>query len=397
MLIVRSSGSSVECRGQVRTVDARPFHPYNGFVADSRPEQDRAMLKQRLISKADTLPDPPSPGDTFTRNDATIHFAPAQDLYAQWPTPVCIISDGPYGVNGFPGDQYKAECLADWYAPHVEAWSRHATPQTTLWFWNTEVGWAGVHPLLVANGWEYRCCNIWDKGMSHVAGNANTQTLRKFPVVTEVCVHYVRAVTFRSDGRELSMQDWLRHEWKRTGLPLREANDACGVLNAATRKYLTADHLWYYPPVEAFVRLAEYANSRGRPDGRPYFSIDGKRPISGPEWEKMRAKFSCEVGVTNVWREPQVGGAERIQGTRNGMKYKYRSLHGSQKPLRFIDLTVRSCTDEGDVVWEPFGGLCPGAVVSYHLKRRYVGAEIVPEFFRAATQRLRRSNGVETM
>lgn len=330
----------------------------------------------------------PSRGDVFRREDVAIYFDDAENLYTSWPSPTCIISDGPYGISGFPGDEHRAESLVQWYEPHVKAWSNCATPQTTLWFWNTEVGWATVHPLLVANGWEYRCCNIWDKGMSHVAGNANTQTLRKFPVVTEVCVHYVKAAVFRSGGRVLSMQEWLRHEWKRTGLPFHSANAACEVLNAATRKYLTADHLWYYPPVDAFVKLAEYANRYGKVTGRPYFSLDGKHPLSGQDWAMMRAKFQCEVGITNVWREPQVSGAERIQGTRNGMRYKFRSLHGSQKPLRFLELSIRASTEEGDVVWEPFGGLCPGAVVSYHLRRRYVGAEIVPEFYRAAAERL---------
>lgn len=328
------------------------------------------------------------PGDVYRRENLAIHFDDAANWYEKWPPPVCIISDGPYGVSGFPGDERKAESLAEWYAPHIEAWSRRSTPETTLWFWNTEVGWASVHPLLVANGWEYRCCNIWDKGLSHVAGNANTQTLRKFPVVTEVCVHYVKAAQFRIGSRRVSMQDWLRHEWKRTGLPLRTANEACGVLNAATRKYLTADHLWYYPPVEAFVKLAEYANRFGNPSGRPYFSLDGEEPIAGEVWEKMRAKFTCDVGVTNVWRIPQVSGAERIRGERNGMRYKFSSLHGSQKPLKFMESTIRACTDEGDVVWEPFGGLCPGAVVCHHFGRPYVGAEIVPEFYAAAVERL---------
>ena len=330
----------------------------------------------------------PALGDVYTRDKAFIHFDHAEKLYAAWPTPTCIISDGPYGVSGFPGDNHKAECLAEWYEPHVKAWNDHSTPETTLWFWNTEVGWATVHPVLAANGWEYRCCNIWDKGLGHVAGNANTQTLRKFPVVTEVCVHYVKAATFQVGTQSLTMQEWLRREWKRTRLPLRLANEACGVLNAATRKYLTADHLWYYPPVEAFVKLLQYANEQGDPAGRPYFSIDGKHPISGRKWARLRAKFKCDVGVTNVWREPQVGGSERIQGTRNGMKYKFSSLHGSQKPLKFIELTIRASTDEGDVVWEPFGGLCPGAVVSYYFRRRYHAAEIIPEFYAAAVERL---------
>jgi site-specific DNA-methyltransferase (adenine-specific) len=73
------------------------------------------------------------------------------------------------------------------------------------------------------------------------------------------------------------------------------------------------------------------------------------------------------------------------------MKYKFSSLHGSQKPLKLIDLTIRASTDKGDVVWEPFGGLCPGAVVSYHLGRVYRAAEIIPEFYAAAVERLAKS------
>ena len=312
----------------------------------------------------------------------------AEDHYPSWPTPTCIVSDGPYGVSGFPGDAHAPASLPEWYGPHVEAWSARATPQTTLWFWNTEAGWAAVHPLLLANGWEFRCCNTWDKGLGHIAGNANSRTLRKYPVVTEVCVHYVKAARFAVDGRALTMQQWLRHEWRRSGLPLRLANEACGVLNAATRKYLAADHLWYYPPPAAFAKLVGYANERGEARGRPYFSIDGRKPLSAEDWSRMRAKFRCEVGVTNVWREPQVAGAERIQGTRSAMRYKFRSLHGSQKPLVFIDRIVRASTDPGDVVWEPFGGLCPGAVVCRLLKRRYRAAETNPEFHAAAVARL---------
>jgi len=184
------------------------------------------------------------------------------------------------------------------------------------------------------------------------------------------------------------MKEWLRYEWGRTGLPFRLANEACGVRNAATRKYLTADHLWYYPPAEAFSQISNYANLHGNPAGRPYFSLDRIKPITSQEWERMRAKFRCPIGITNVWREPQVSGAERIQGERNGMKYKFKSLHGSQKPLKFIEMIILSCTDPQDVIWEPFGGLCPGAIVSYKNKRRYHAAEVIPEFYLAAIERL---------
>lgn len=361
--------------------ELEPRHAGNGGIAHRHSVRSRA--KSSLIEPHD-IPF----GVTTVRDDVSIAFERAERLYETWPSPVCIISDGPYGVSGFPGDERKPDGLPQWYREHIAAWSERATPVTTLWFWNTEVGWATIHPILLEFGWEYRCCNIWDKGMGHIAGNSNTQTLRMFPIVTEVCVQYVKAPRFAWNGHQLTMQEWLRHEWQRSGLPLRLANEACGVLNAATRKYLTADHLWYYPPVDAFVRLTEYANTHGDPGGRPYFSVDGKTPIPGAQWAKMRAKFQCVPGVTNVWREPQVGGEERVRGERQQMRYKFRALHGSQKALKLIRRIVAASTDKGDVVWEPFGGLCPGAVVSHKLRRTYRAAEIVPEFYAAAARRL---------
>ena len=335
----------------------------------------------------------PGPGSEglqlYRRGEAAIHFQHAENLYGTWPVPVCIVADGPYGLSGFPGDLHTADRLIDWYRPHIAAWSARSTPQTTLWFWNSELGWATVHPLLVEHGWTYRSCHIWDKGLGHIAGNANTRTLRKFPVVTEICAQYVKAASFRSvTGEPLTMQAWLRAEWQRTGLPLHRANRACGVANAATRKYLTADHLWYYPPPDAFVLLADYANRHGDPEGRPYFSQDGREPLSAARWSRMRAKFHCRHGVTNVWTTPQVSGRKRIAGGRQRMRWKYKSLHGSQKPLELISTSILASTDPGDEVWEPFGGLCPAAICSFQIGRRSHSAEIVQEFYDAAVERL---------
>ena len=84
-----------------------------------------------------------------------LHRGDALDAYGSWPAPAAIISDGAYGVRGFHGDTTGAAGLPGWYRPHVGAWSRLASPATTLWFWNTELGWATVHPLLAASGWDY--------------------------------------------------------------------------------------------------------------------------------------------------------------------------------------------------------------------------------------------------
>jgi DNA modification methylase len=311
----------------------------------------------------------------------TLFHANALKLYPHWESPTIIISDGPYGVSGFPGDFPTPDNLKDWYEPHIKAWSEYSTPQTTLWFWCTEIGWAMVHPLLDQSGWEYRGCHIWDKGMAHVAGNTNSQSLRKLPIVTEVCVQYTKRATFCVDGQNLSMKDWLRQEWLRTGLPLSKTNEACGVKNAATRKYFTKDHLWYYPPPDAFEKIVEYANTFGEAAGKPYFSIDGIHPLSKIEWEKYRTKFYCPIGVTNVWHEPPVNGSERI-------KIGGRALHANQKPLALMELIISISSDVGDMIWEPFGGLCTGAVAAHNLKRACLSAEISIQTYQSAVERL---------
>lgn len=317
----------------------------------------------------------------YARHEVTLCLGDALSLYGEWPAPIVIVSDGPYGLGSFPGDPPTPETLPDWYRPHIEKWSQSATPQTTLWFWNSELGWAKVHHLFEEYGWEYRNCHIWDKGIAHVAGNSNGKTLRKFPVTTEVCVQYTKKAFFNFQGTLLPMKEWLRAEWERTGLPLYTTNAACGVKNAATRKYFTKDHLWYYPPPEAFERFVEYANKHGDASGRPYFSLDGERPMTGKAWAKMRAKFRFENGITNVWRENAVRGAERLKKTS-------KCVHMNQKPLRLIELCIRASSDPGDVVWEPFGGLCSAAIASARLGRRCFAGEINREYFESARRRL---------
>ncbi len=303
------------------------------------------------------------------------------ELAGGWPSPTVIISDGPYGIGSFPGDPATHGELAEWYRPHIAMWAQRALPETTLWFWNTEVGWATVHPVLEELGWEYRSCHIWDKGIGHIAGNANTATLRKFPVITEVCAQYVRRVTLPSDGVELPLKEWLRAEWVRCGIPLSRSNEACGVRNAATRKYLTQCHMWYFPPADAFEKLAAYSNQHGDPVGRPYFSADGKTPLTGDEWSRMRAKFRCDVGVTNVWRHPAVRGKERLKNIS-------KSVHMNQKPLALLEQTIVASSDPGDVVWEPFGGLCSAAIASINANRRCYSAELLADYFETAQERL---------
>lgn len=302
------------------------------------------------------------------------------DLYSVWERPTVIISDGGYGVLGFEGDTSSHIDLPTWYAPHVEAWSKFASPITTLWFWNSEIGWAAVHPTLERLGWRYVNANIWNKGKGHIAGNVNTGKIRRFPVVSEICVQYEREATIGG----APLKKWLLSEWRRTRLPLHQANQACGVADAAVRKYLDQGHLWYYPPPEAFEKLQRFANAFGAPAGRPYFSIDGKTPGTADQWASMRSKFKCPHGFTNVWDRPALHGSERFRANGNGGK----AVHLNQKPLDLISMIIEASSDPGDVIWEPFGGLFTACVASRKLKRRAFGAEIDMTYFHYGLTRI---------
>lgn len=137
------------------------------------------MKLQTCNSPAPLGDDGPSATGSGARAEYLLHRGDVLDVYQDWPRPDAIISDGAYGLGGFPGDPPSAARLPEWYAPHAQAWSKYALPSTALWFWNTEQGWASCHPLLMELGWVYEQTIVWDKGLGHAAGNSNGQTLRR--------------------------------------------------------------------------------------------------------------------------------------------------------------------------------------------------------------------------
>jgi hypothetical protein len=323
----------------------------------------------------ETLPD----SDRWFGNGISLFHGDSLNFYSQWPSPSTIVSDGAYGILGFEGDTSDHLGMAEWYQPHIEGWSAKATGRTTLWFWNSEIGWATVHPVLEKNGWRYINANVWSKGLAHIAGNVNTAKIRRFPVVTEMCVQYV----FEPRVDDQTLQHWLYREWKRTGLPMKRANDACGVKDVAVRKYLDQGHLWYFPPPEMFEKMARYANEFGKAEGRPFFSLDGKVPGTAAEWAKMRSTFNCPMATTNVWARNPLKGVERVKVP----ELSGRAAHLNQKPLDLMRMIVSASSLPDDTVWEPFGGLFSASLACRELGRHAFAAEIDSTYYQLGVRR----------
>lgn len=315
-----------------------------------------------------------------------LFYGDALNFYDSWKNPNIIISDGPYGINGYNGDAKSPKELIEMYRPHIKKWSQHAHMGCTLWFWNTEIGWATVHPLLEKSGWEYKGINIWNKGIGFIAGNINTKTLSRFPAVSEVCAQYIMAPTFKYNNKFVSEKEWLRLEWQRTGLPFYKTNEACGVKAAATRKYFTKDNLWYSPPAPMMERLVTFANKYGNPKNAPYFLTEKGTLITQKYWNDIHPYFDLPIGWTNVWNIPQLSGNERIK-----IRGKNKSLHYNQKPLEIMNLIIKASSKPHYVLWEPFGGLVSASIAAKSLNIESYAAEINEEVCLAAQQRLNRT------
>ena len=313
-----------------------------------------------------------------------VFFGDVLDLYDEWKKPKIIVSDGPYGINGYDGDAKSHKELVEIYRPHIKKWTDCATMGCTLWFWNTEIGWATIHPILEEFGWEYRGINIWNKGIGFIAGNVNTKTMSKFPAVTEVCAQYILPPKFKFKAKLVGEKEWLRLEWQRTGLPFSKTNEACGVKAAATRKYFTKDNLWYSPPASSMEKLVTYANKYGDKENSPYFTTEHGELINEKYWEDIHPRFNLPIGWTNVWNVPQLSGKERIK-----VKGANRSLHYNQKPLELMDLIIKASSNQEDILWEPFGGLVSASVSAKKYNMESYAAEINEEIYKVAKNRLK--------
>lgn len=69
--------------------------------------------------------------------------------------------------------------------------------------------------------------------------------------------------------------------------------------------------------------------------------------------------------------------------------------HPTQKPVELMSWFIRMLTNENDMVCDPFMGAGSTGVAALDCKRRYVGIEKDPAYFRIAEQRLQ--NTVEPL
>jgi adenine-specific DNA-methyltransferase len=100
--------------------------------------------------------------------------------------------------------------------------------------------------------------------------------------------------------------------------------------------------------------------------------------------QRKNGKLKCNPdgkNPTDVWQIPKVtSGKNRAS--------KERTEHPAQFPVALIARIVEACSDEGDLVLDPFAGSGSTAEVCLRHKRSFLGIEIVPRYIELAERRL---------
>ena len=112
----------------------------------------------------------------------------------------------------------------------------------------------------------------------------------------------------------------------------------------------------------------------------------GRRMGRNPERLASRARGDQCVGATPA--AERYRGSMRRSAPRTHKPTKLSASHLNQKPLDLMERCINATTNPGDIVWEPFGGLCSASVAAVRLGRTAFSAEPNADFYQLAYERL---------
>ena len=65
-----------------------------------------------------------------------------------------------------------------------------------------------------------------------------------------------------------------------------------------------------------------------------------------------------------------------------------KGLHPTMKPLALMEWLVKTYTNEGDTVIDPFMGSGTTGLACARLNRKFIGIELEPEYYKMAIERI---------
>ena len=73
-------------------------------------------------------------------------------------------------------------------------------------------------------------------------------------------------------------------------------------------------------------------------------------------------------------------------------KWMNTKNHPTQKPESLLERIIKASSNEGDIVFDPFGGSFTTAAVSKRLKRNTISIDLNPDYYKIGLRRLGLTN-----
>jgi site-specific DNA-methyltransferase (adenine-specific) len=166
-----------------------------------------------------------------------------------------------------------------------------------------------------------------------------------------------------------------KYRWYRYDL-VWQKNNKVGFLNANKMPMRNHEQVLVFGR-PGFQESATY-NPVKTPGGRPFVKKTrvrqgGVYPASSYTSESDGSRHPCTV----------------LAFDHDRYKDEQRGFHPTQKPLALMEWLVKSYTNEGDLVIDPFMGSGTTGVACAKLNRRFLGIEQKTEYFETAVERIK--------
>ena len=295
-----------------------------------------------------------------------------------------IHADPPYGMgkekDGVQNDNLYADKLDAFQMAWWRAFRPHAEDNASAYIWgNAEGLWRlwFVGGLKHSERLTIRNEIVWDKKSAGAGGisHQGADGLRLFPQSTERCLFFMLGEQGFNNNADNYWDGWepirsyLETEMNKCG---GAKNWKAALGNQMGGHYFTKSQ-WCFPTEEAYKKLQAFG--KGDAFKREHDAFKREHDELKREHDELKREFyatrayfdNTHDNMTDVWEFKRVTGEDRHE-------------HATPKPVEMMARAIKSSTQDGGLLVEPFLGSGSTLIAAEQLNRKCYGMEISPAY-----------------
>jgi DNA modification methylase len=269
------------------------------------------------------------------------------------------ITDPPYwGVVDEEWDkQWKnIEEYKSWCEEWIKEISRVTKKSGSFFIFGYSYQLSHLLPIIESYGFKFRQQIVIWKGMKSAAGRVSSK-LKMFPTTTEYIYYFVKDSTSY-------IRDLLQEKAIEKKLSAKEINEYLG-------KASNGGGTWSSIAGKKQKNLQEPTKE----DWEKLNTLFGDLP----NYDDLVYTFNLPMGLTDVFDDI------------NFYIPKENKIHPTEKPLKLIDRLVLACSNESDLILDPFMGSGSLAISCINNKRNYLGCELDEVYYDEIINRIEKN------